>query len=147
MIFLAYHIVIWYFYTLQNDHQCKSSYCSPPCKAVTVLRTLCPMLSLHSHDICFITKFETWGGNLFHLLNSSPTSLRLWQPPAYSWNLWVNFCFVVLFCFVDSIYKWHHKVFLFLCWHISLSIIWVASISWLLSIKFHKHWDVYIFLN
>ena len=55
-----------------------------------------------------------------------PRPLFLWQPPLgicslYLW-VWVQFCFVCLFCILNSTYKWNHVVFVFL-WLILLSII------------------------
>ena len=54
--------------------------------------------------------------NLTHLFISFPCLLPFWQPASLSLYLWLCFCYVCsLFCFLDSIYKWNHTVYVFLC--------------------------------
>ena len=66
-------------------------------------------------DLCFSVPSS--------LSPSAPT-----PPPHGSHQFWVCSSFVCLFCSLDSIHKWDHMVFVFLCWFISLSIIPFRSI-------------------
>lgn len=65
---------------------------------------------------------------LLHLFHPFSHSHPLWPPAICSLFLWVCFCFINLFCFADSTYKWNHVVFVCL-WLISLSVIPSRSIQ------------------
>lgn len=86
-----------------NDEQ-KSSYHLPPAKVNTVL-LFSPCCTSYLHDFIM--------GNLYFLTPWNqlglPNPSLLWQPPIYSLQVWI------LFCFLDSICKWNYVVFILLC--------------------------------
>ena len=129
--------MIWYFYTLQNDHNKSIANLVQFSKTKVTIQSYYNIVDYIPHAVHFIPMthlFYNWKFvplNLPHLFHSSPHTPPLWQPPVCSLYLWVCFCFVTfvhLFCFLDSVYKWNHTVFVFL-WLISLNIIPSRSID------------------
>ena len=112
------YLVIRYFYTEQNDHKCKSSNHLSPYKDVTLLLTVFPILTFHSHDL-----FTLW----LEFFTSSFSLTLLYQ--------WLSFCFIYsfgfLFCFV--FYTSHISEFI---QYLSFSI-WLISLSKILSRFIH----------
>ena len=116
-----YIIVIQHLNSLWDDHHNQFSYHLSPFKVITILLTVFPILYSTSPWLIYNWNFVFL--NLFYLFPSSPHSPLSWQSPVWFLYLWIfSVLFVHLFCFLDSIYKWNHMVFVFL-WLILLSII------------------------
>ena len=105
MLVPGIHIVIWYFYTFQNDHHDKSSYHLSPYKDFTKFWTTLPTLYIsYLWFIYFVTES-------LHLLisltyfSSSP-SILLCQPSVCSLYLWLCFCLVIFVLF----FRFHTQV-------------------------------------
>ena len=81
----------------------------------SVLLVIVIMLYItHPQDLHYSWKFVPFD----HLHPfCSPLTSYLWQPPVCFLYLWVE-CFS-FFLKKDSTYKWHHKVFILLCHHLS----------------------------
>ena len=118
-IILYYHlhsIVIWYFYTLWDDHH-KSSYHLSPCKVMTILLTI--FLMLYSSLLWFIYFII---GSLYFVIPFTyfihihfPCLLPSMSLFSVSMSL-LLFCYVCLFVLcLDSTYKWN-------LWYMSFSL-------------------------
>ena len=86
---------------------------------------------LHSPDCTFISliyllcNWKLVPPNLLQLFLSSGHPPPLWQPPAGSLSMTLfPFCLFMYFVFLDSIYKWNYRVFVF-SRLISLNILYV----------------------
>ena len=103
-LFQVYHIVSLYFYTLWNDHHGKSSYHLLPKEQYYWLHYLC--CTLYLHDIYFIT------GSLYVLTSLTSITYSLPTLPLATTKLFsvsmgpFLFCYVYLFCALDSTYKY-----------------------------------------
>ena len=123
-----HNIVIWYFYTLQNNRH-KSSYHLSPYKVITMSLIIFPVLYILSpwliyfvigslYLLIFLTYFT-------HL--PTPASLVTTYLFSASASLFL-FCLSSFFVFLHSTYKWNHTVLLFAAWLFSHSIIPSRSI-------------------
>ena len=106
----VYYIAIWHLHTLWNDHYDKSSKHLSLYKVITVLLNMVLLLCITFWWlIYFLTEC------LYFLILSMYFPhlhlLPLWQPPICPIYESVLF---VLFCFLDSTYKWD-------LWHVSFS--------------------------
>ena len=119
--------MVWHLHTSWNDHHDKSTNPLSPYKVITISLTIFLMLYITSPWlIYFIT------GGLYLLIPLtyfvSLTPLPSGNHPFFSVFMSLfSFCFVCLFCFLDSTYKWDHRVFIFVRL-ISISIIPSRSI-------------------
>ena len=116
-----------------------------PFNIITILWTIFPILYMKSlWLIYFIT------GSLCLLIPFTYFAHRppAQQPPVCSLYLWICFCFVCLFCFLYSTYKWDHVVFVSLSvWLIPLSMIPSRSIHVVAKVRFHSFfygWVVFL---
>ena len=105
-------IVIWYFYTFQNDHHYKSGNCLSPYKYTTLLLTL-PRTVHFIPRIHLFCHWELVPLNAPHLFLSSLHCSRLWQPPVCFLYLWLCFCFMFV--------------------HLSFLLPYISEIIWYLS--------------
>ena len=114
--------MIWYFYTLQNDHSKSIANLGQFSKTKVTIQNCYKIVECISRAVPFIPityLFCNWKFvllNLPHLFHSSPPppTPPLWKPPVCSLCLWVCFVmFVHLFCFSYSIYKCNHFVLVF----------------------------------
>ena len=111
-----YYTITWHW---NDDHDKSSNYLSPYKVIIRLLTIFLLLCIISSWLICYIT------GGLYFLITFTILWLlsSFWKPPVCS----INESVFILFCFLDSIYKHSHVVFVFL-WLISLSIIPSRSI-------------------
>ena len=125
--------MILYFNTLQFAHLSKTSKHLSPYKFVTILLTLFPVWTLYPSDIYFLCGSFTSSFPppiLFVPQPASPVATTcLFSGSVNLFLYFLYFCntvfFCILLCFLDSIYKWNHTVFVsfFSFWLISHSVI------------------------
>ena len=84
-----------------------------PYRVSTVLPTVFPVL--HFTSLWLLCNCQLVLFNPFPFLIHPPNFPLIWQLSVCSLDLLVCFCFVCLFCFWDSTYKWNHMVFVLFC--------------------------------
>ena len=125
------------------DHHDKPSNDLSPYEVLTILLTIFLMLYITS---LWLTYFITGGLCLLMLFTYFTLTHTLPSGYHHLFSLSVSlfsFCFVSLFCFSDSTYKWNHTLFVFL-W-LTLSIILSRSIMLLQMAKFHSFYGWVVF--
>ena len=100
-------------HNLRSDPSNNSNTHLAPYIIITILLTLLPMLYF-----IFLWLFCNYQFVLLNPFSFSPppsNTLPIWQLSDCSIYASVFVLFVHLFCSLDSIYKWNHMVFVFLC--------------------------------
>ena len=131
-IILYYHLhsmVIWYFYTLWDDHH-KSSYHLSPCKLITVLLTIFPMLYRSLlWFIYFIIRSLYFVIPFIYLIHVHfPRLLPAMSLFSVSMSLFLLRYVCLFVLLLDSTYKWNLWYMSFYLWLISFSIIYFGYI-------------------
>ena len=138
-----YHIQ--YFYTIQNDHYHKCSYCLSPkiFHNYWLFSSHCTITACNS----FILQLEVCTSEMHYLFLSPHPLLSGNHLFVYIYDyVSVLLCVFICFFFLDSTYKWNHTIFVFV-WLISLRIIHSMFIHVVINGKILFFMSYYIYIT